>query len=264
VIERRPWAELVFHVLAQVPGGSWLAPSLHDARYTAQCAGLLGPAGGRPLGEDLAMLGALLTTHEAMVEAQALAWLFSSVEQASAASDRSLGELGPGDVEQPGLLPMLQGDASELLFCAALLEREPWASLPEGDPGALGEVVGALAPVAPRLGGCRLAALRPLGLRGRVSGGEIWVGVPGWGEGTAERCGWQAAHEATVLEVSERCAEAAASHEVREELAVALLARRAAEAGQSEAHARWLAAFAPPEAVLGERLGGLVEALARG
>jgi hypothetical protein len=208
----------------------------------------------------------LLTSHDAMVEAQSLAWLFDSVAQASAVAARPLAALSPGDVAQPALLPALRGDAAELLFCAALLEHEPWEELPAAvdDGASIQEAVTDLRAVAPGLDGVTLAALRPLGLRGRVCGGEVWVGVPGWGEATLERCAWQAAHEATVREVCARCPEVSGSHAAREELAVALLARRSRAAGRHEAHARWSASFAPVTPVLGERLDASLEALLRG
>ncbi|MCS6900577.1 MAG: hypothetical protein RMJ98_18710, partial [Myxococcales bacterium] len=90
------------------------------------------------------------------------------------------------------------------------------------------------------------ASLRPLGVRGRVAGEEIWVGSPGWGLATTERCAWQAAHEATVLEVVEQCPEAARHHEVREVRAIQLLQSRAQQAGLGEPHARWLSTFTVP------------------
>jgi hypothetical protein len=186
-----------------------------------------------------------------MVRVQHLAWLFSSVEQALAAGDRPLAALRPDEVALPALLPALRNDAAELLFCAALLEHEPWSSLPgvrPEDDAALEEAIHELRAVAPRLEGCVVASLRSLGIRGRVAGEEIWVGAPGWGAATTERCAWQAAHEATVLEVTERWPAGAASHELREALAVELLRSRARAAGQQEAHARWLSSFTLPAA----------------
>ena len=74
------------------------------------------------------------------------------------------------------------------------------------------------------------------------------MGVPSAELGpSAEHVAWQAAHEATVGEVSR--AAPGLSHDEREQVAVVLLAERAKEAGEQEAHARWLAHFggnAPP------------------
>jgi hypothetical protein len=184
-----------------------------------------------------------------MVRAQHLAWLFASPEQALAAGARPLAALRPDEVARPDLLPLLRHDAAELLFCAALLEHEAWSSLPvvrPGDEAALEEAIRELHAVAPRLPGCALASLRSLGIRGRVASEEIWVGAPGWGAATTERCAWQAAHEATVLEVSERWPAEASSHEAREARAVALLRDRARAAGRQQAHARWISAFTVP------------------
>lgn len=263
-MEHRPWADLVFHVLAHVSSGNHLAPSLHDASYCAQVAALLGSPTSRPLGEDILALGALSLDHETMATAQLLAWLFDSVEQAQSVAARSLASLRPEEVARPALLPALSVDFSELLFCAALLELDPWSTLPSiqseyGD--SLQKAILALTEVAPRLAGVRLASLRSLGLRGRVAFGEVWVGAPGWGQGTLERCSWQAAHEATVLEVSERWPEEAALHDAREELAIELLRRRAKARGVEAAHARWLSSFAEPRRVLGAQIERLLGAI---
>jgi hypothetical protein len=253
-MEPRPWADLVFHVLAHVAAGAHLAPSLHDARYVQQAAAHLGPAHQRPLAEDARALGALLRDHDSMARAQHLAWLFRSTEEALAAGASPLASLRPEQVARPALLDGLRHDAAELLFCAALLEHDPWSALPSLDlscgtsvhGGSMDRAIRALIPAAPGLAGARVAGLRALGLRGRVAFGEIWVGVPGWGEATEERCAWQAAHEATVQEVERRWPAEASSHEVREAWAVELLRRRAEALGLAEAHGRWLSSFAVP------------------
>lgn len=262
-----PWADLVFHVLAHARGGQHLAPSLFEPAYVAQVEALLGPASGRLLGEDLRALDALPCSFARMVNLQHLAWLFAGCTRAEAAGQRSLAELLPGDVDRPDLLPLVRTPEGELLFCAALLELPSFERLPpaEHDPAALEAATLALAPVAPWLRRCRFAWLRALGRRGRVvhgrEGGEIWSGVPGWGGATLDHVTWQAAHEATVLEVSERCADHAASHDAREEIAVALLARRARAAGLAGPHGRWCSYYSPPHAVLGDALDPLLQAL---
>ncbi|MCU0657693.1 MAG: hypothetical protein MUF64_21260 [Polyangiaceae bacterium] len=260
-MEGRSWAELVFHVLAHVEQGATLAPSLFDERYIEQAARWLGPSQGRALGEDAQALGLLLRDHEAMAQAQGLAWLFDDVEEALAAGHLPLAGLGEEQVARPSLLAGLRSRAAELLFCAALLEEPCWRQLPAPEPAvlrSLRDAIRALERVAPGLRGLACCALRPLGQRGRAVVTEVWVGVPGWGQASIERCAWQAAHEATVLEVEARCTEVRGWHEAREELAVALLSRRARGAGLGDAHGRWLAGFAPPVPVLGGRLEGLV------
>ncbi|MCS6902496.1 MAG: hypothetical protein RMJ98_22695, partial [Myxococcales bacterium] len=112
----RPWAELVFHVLAHVSPGAALAPSLHDPCYVEQVAALLGGPKLRPLGEDARVLEVLLgDVHDAWLRVQYLAWLFRSPEQALAVGARPLAALRPDEVDRPDLLPLLCHDAAELL-----------------------------------------------------------------------------------------------------------------------------------------------------
>ena len=98
--------------------------------------------------------------------------------------------------------------------------------------------------VAPELSRFDVGVVRSLVRRGRVFEDAIWVGAPGDAAPWADRelVAWQAAHEATVAELSA----ARLPFEEHEHAAVVLLAERAARAGEGASHARWLATLAAP------------------
>jgi hypothetical protein len=78
--------------------------------------------------------------------------------------------------------------------------------------------------------------------RGRAWGDELWVGHPAAEVApSVEHAAWQAAHEATVVEVA-RELEDLSERDVEGE-AVVRLTRRAAEAGEGAGHAAWLEAL---------------------
>ncbi len=238
------WADLVFHVLAHVRGTGHLAASVYDRRYVDFVARHAGPVKARALGEDMEVLGRVAATHEDLVAVQLLAWLHETVEAADAVAARELRELEPVDVDAPGLLEvLLRWEATvEVLRCAALLEREVWAFLPrEPDAGGLRLALSSLVPAAPRLEACRVRMVRSLRLRGRVKDDEIWVGMPMVELGlTAEHAAWQAAHEATVREVSVAMARMGrATFDAVERVAVVLMASRANRVGLGDEHAAW-------------------------
>lgn len=234
----RPFADLVFHVLAHVPGR--FAASVHDRSYVRWTESHLGPASGRELGEGVDALAHTLTSHEASVRVQWLAWLFRDVDRAARAYDRPLAELTDADVDRPRLLAGLRVDPlAEALFCTVALEAEAHARLPQQpiDPG-LDAALASRCLVAPELSRFDVGVVRSLVRRGRVFDGEIWVGAPGdvapWVD--RELVAWQAAHEATVAEL----APAKLPFEELEHAAVVLLEERAVAAGQGASHARWL------------------------
>lgn len=245
------WAEAVFHVLAHARATAQLAASAYDPDYIALIAGHLGPAEDRPLAEDAAVLGRMLASHEALVAAQRLAWLFRAPERAAAVAGRDLVALGPEDVDAPALLRSVQqaGDAAEILRAAAELEAPLLARLPPPgiDLGDLAAALAEVAPAAPRLAISAVGALRPLGRRGRVLDREIWVGVA-----PIEHLAWQAAHEATVAEVAEalRARGEAPAHARAEGEALALLEGRARAAGLTAAHRAWRAHLDPGRAAV--------------
>jgi hypothetical protein len=237
------WAEAVFHVLAHVGATAHLASSVYGSAYVAAARGILGPAEERLLGEDARLLGGLLSTFASLARAQSLAWLFRSIDRASACAGRDLGALTEADVDAPELLPSLAGEpAVEILRAAAELELPLLARLPPMamDLPGLGRALDALSVVAPVLPECPVGVVRALRLRGRVMGREIWVG-----EAPIEHAAWQAAHEATVAEVVERLHGAGerAGHDRVEGEAVALLRARARAAGLGEGHAAWWSCF---------------------
>ena len=146
-------------------------------------------------------------------------------------------------MDAPALLPHLAGDpAVEVLRAAAELELPLVARLPpvDVDLAALALALGEVARAAPLLPCCAVGVSRALRRRGRVMGREIWVG-----EAPVEHSAWQAAHEATVAEVVERARSAGegTDHDRVERAAIALLARRAVEAGLTQGHRAWLAHF---------------------
>jgi hypothetical protein len=198
----------------------------------------------------------VISGHQELAELGLLAWLFDTLEQAERAALTNLDELGPEAVADPAVfLHLLQHrPAAEVLRCAALLERGPFTMLPRPASdqrqtlAALTEVAG----VAPELERCSVHLLLPLWRRGRIRDTQIWVGLPGVKGGPDNHhLAWQAAHEATVREVSVLALQVIERSEARavEQAAVVLLAERAQNRALSEPHARWLAHFggnAPP------------------
>lgn len=235
----RPFADLVFHVLAHVPG---VAPaSVWDPEYVAWSEARLGPASGRMLGDDAKVLAASLSSHDDLARAQMLAWLFRERGRARACFERSLAELSASDVDEAALLSLLANHpAAEVLWCSVALEDEAHAKLPPIDIAGVTEAVSAMSDVAPLIETFEIGVVRALRLRGRVRGKEIFIGSP---EVTSlERIAWQAAHEATVAELAPKNL----PFDALEREAIALLKQRAARAGKTESHARWLATIRVP------------------
>lgn len=225
------WTEAVFHVLAHVDVGA-IPASCHDLRWIRFAAERLGPARERKLAEDAAVLATLLGDHDRLAFAQALAWAFASAEEARAAVSRDLSELA-GDAIRTALAA---GPAAEVLRAAAELELDALEALeaPSSAAEEMRSALAAVAPAAPHLANCQVSLARPLPVRGRAFGTSIVVGVPGVPGAEAGFCAWQAAHEATVLEIG-----AGPFVEV-ERRALALLRSRARRAGLAAEHARWL------------------------
>jgi hypothetical protein len=246
-IELRPWADLVFHVLAHAVDSAPLAASLYDRVYVDFAAQKLGPASDRNLAEDAAVLGRVLDSHELFARVQLAARLFDSIEAASQHAAIDLTELAQRGIVALELVRSLEPvlDAAELLRAASELEREAFLGLPavSFDRAALARALDEKSATAPLLARSKVAAVRSLRLRGRAFPGEIWVGVPGVELGVSiEHAAWQACHEATVLELR-----AAAPAEIGERAiehgAVVLMAERARSSGKETEHRRWLAHF---------------------
>ena len=236
------WADAVFHVLAHVEVHA--AASCFSPAYREWAAERLGPTGGRALDEDARVLGELARAEPvAFASAQAIAWVFRSAESVRAATDHELRDALVDD-EGARAIAVAAGPIAEVLRAAAELElsllgeRMPSAAFPwPGD-----ETEAALARVAtaaPELAACRVELTPALGLRGRVYHAHVFAGVPGIAGATAEHVAWQAAHEATVHEVSSR--EPALPFSELERRAVGRLRSRARRVGLGDAHARWLA-----------------------
>jgi hypothetical protein len=232
-------------VLCHAEGTAGLAASVFDSEYVAFCRRHLGDAESRTLGEDARALSALAAGHSELARVNACAWLFRTLERAVAAAPIELAKLSAEDVDEPLLLPLLRTrpEAIEILRCAAELERPFHARLPPPvvDFGAVRAELANVTRAAPRLATSDVVLVRSLRLRGRVRGDEIWVGAPDPTLGpSVEHVAWQAAHEATVVEVSAagRLGERQVEH-----AAVALLAARAERSALRAAHARWLAHF---------------------
>ena len=256
------WADRVFHVLAHARGTAALAASLFDPRYTAWCEARLGPAGERALGEDADLLSRAVTTHAELARLSLLAWLVSEPARALSLSGRALAEIQDAEVDDARVLRALAGDpVAEILWCAVLLE-EPWfRTLPDEpiDTTAAERALGELACAAPLLRQAKLSMLRSLCRRGRVREREIWVGMPIAELGVEpEHVAWQAAHEATVSELSERALALPSperpSERELEHAAVVMLAERAAEQGLSERHSAWYGHFGQPPSLERETL----------
>ena len=242
------WADLVFHVLAHLRATAHLPPSNYDPVYVAFVRQHVGPAQERALGQDIGVLERVVDTHESLARLQLLAWLFITTERAMASASEELALVHPSSVDDSQLLaPLLRaGPAVEVLRCAALLEIDTWATLPKGQPNAvvLQEALNQVALVAPQLWKCDVGVVRSLRLRGRVRGRHIWVGVPSARlRVSCAHVAWQAAHEATVCEVSEAmvATNRPPTFWSQEAVALVLLAERSSDAGLSVEHASWLA-----------------------
>lgn len=197
------WAEVVFHVLAHLPAHG-LPSSLYAPWYIQFAERELGAASQRALAEDIAVLGALLRDHDALVAAQGIAWLWRESGSALARAERELSALRDIDVDDELALAQVhvRAYAVEGLREAALLEATSVAALPlpRLDTAELTDALTTLLPCAPQLARADVTPLRPLTVHGRARGRSIFVGVPGAGV-SLQHVAMQAAYEATLCEV---------------------------------------------------------------
>jgi hypothetical protein len=216
------WTDAVFHVLAHVPVDA--PASVYDPVYIRFA--------GRKI-DDAALLASLLPTHDALAEAQLLAWLWDTPERARS---KDLSQLTADEVDAPGLLSHLHGPGVEILRANAELEidRLPRFTI---DEDALAAALGRVRAAAPSLE--EVFVCPPLRMRGRVFDGRIYVGAPV--ELDVEHVAWQAAHEATVRDLGP------GPYELVEPRAVMLLRERAREAGLGASHARWWSVYEASE-----------------
>jgi len=233
------WTEAVFHVLAHVDARG-LAASCFDPICVAWARDRLGPIAGRALAEDVEVLRRSATSHDVLARAQALAWVFTSREESERAVDRPLASLTASDVASDEALAIASsaGPLAEVLRAAAELEAEALGAidvdLSDDDLRAITAALDEVSRAAPSLASCEVALARPLGLRGRMLGASIVVGVPHIACPDPEHLAWQAAHEATVSAIAGR------SFVETERRAIGLLRSRARDVGLGDAHARWL------------------------
>lgn len=235
------WADAVFHVLAHVDVP--FASSSFSSAYCAWAEQKLGKAGARPLAEDVRVLADLARANPgAFATVQALAWVFRSAESVQNAADRELREATVDD-ETARAVAVGAGPIAEVLRAAAELEMPALAATPQSDfdvtriAGEL-ETVSAAAPI---LAECTISLVPALGLRGRVLDRHLFVGMPGMAGAEVEHIQWQAAHEATVQEVSMSDAGKSLPFLELERRAIGLLRSRARRAGLGVEHGRWLA-----------------------
>ena len=245
------WGQLVFHVLAHVRPVPEVPSSLYDERYVRAAEAELGPAEQRQLGRDLVDLSRVASDHARYARMQALAFLFDEVDRAQASAQAELHSLSEHEVARSQLLPLLMRDEAwvELLRCAALLEARHYARL---DPvvlerAALERCLVERLQVAPRLSSLRVRCLPALGLRGRAVAAEVWIGVPAGSRSVGPtidpaHLGWQAAHEATVLEVADVADPGSGLGEREVEgVALCVLAARSQAAGVIPGYRSWSA-----------------------
>lgn len=244
------WTDLVFHVLAHVAATAHRPSSIFDPHYIDFCKIQLGSPTERALAQDIAVLAQVLDTHERLAKAQVLAWLFLDLDQSARVASSEIHELDPGQVASPAALRAIcnLGFRVECLRAAAELEAEHYRKLPMPHVPSprLEKGFSQLAVVAPRLGDTQVSVSRALCRRGRIFEGTIVVGCPDEQLGVSEHhVIWQAAHEATVLEVEQPAVEAGLDERAIEAAALVLMTERATRANLAEEHGLWLAHFGP-------------------
>ncbi len=249
------WPELVLHVLAHLEATAELPSSVYSECYVRAARQRLGPVSERELGRDLALLVAQLNRHAELAQVQLLTRLHPTLADARNNAHRelcSLGDASNTNLEIRDTLLATVPIQAELLRCSALLEAEIFERWPLPDQDAFRRALQAplsgLWSVAPQLRCLSVYGLRVLGRRGRAFPDGIWVGIPDEPEGpSVNHVTWQAAHEATVLEVSVRARTERWQLGERqvEHLAVVLMERRARAQGMTEGHGAWLSAMQP-------------------
>jgi hypothetical protein len=200
--------------------------------YCAWIETLLGPPPPE-LVEDARVLAEIARNAPlgSFARAQALAWAFASPEKVAALVDRPLARIWPEEAADAAALGIARSAAetAEVLRAAAELEAPRLPAIHAAREDAVEAALVRVTAAAPMLRRCIVALTPALGLRGRVHGERIFVGIPGIAEARVDHDAWQAAHEATV-------------RETRDELqALALLRSRARRAGLGDEHGVWLA-----------------------
>ncbi len=241
------FADLVFHVLAHVPARGRVAASLYFPEYVAFCERHLGPSEERALGTDAVALAACLDSHEKLARVQLLAWLFDGADESEPFDALELFDFtDPAqDLKVLAHLRQIPAQEIELLRCAVALERQHWEKLPPvaaAPPAEFHAQLRSLNTWVPGLSHVHVTCARSLGYRGRAFRNSVIVGTPRascnepWCPDTTHAL-LQAAHEATVLEVSRA---GSLSFFDQEHAALTVLRARVAQSPWKEAHSRWL------------------------
>lgn len=224
------WADAVFHVLAHVP-----APGQATCFSPVYCTWIAKRIGPPPpeLVEDAQVLAEIARNAPmgSFASAQALAWAFASPEKVAELVDRPLAQIRREEAADASALAIARSAAetAEVLRAAAELEAPRLPAIQAAREDAVEAALLRVTAAAPMLGRCIVALTPALGLRGRVHGERIFVGIPGIAEARVDHVAWQAAHEATVRETGD------------ELQALALLRSRARRAGLGDEHGVWLA-----------------------
>jgi hypothetical protein len=238
----------VLHILAHLETTAHLPSSLYDPGYVALARRHLGDPAERALGADIEALSTHLVSHEGLIAIQPLLRLHPSLAAGLRGSQRSLLELDDDPGTNRAVRDALVEKAplcAELLRCAALLEAETFVRWPLPDltdvARRIRDALPAFWGVSPQLRCLPIRTFLALGMRGRAWPDEIWVGIPvESGEPSLEHVLWQAAHEATVLEVAQRTP---LGERHIERLAVALMSQRATRSNMRPSYEQWLRNF---------------------
>lgn len=241
-----PFADLTFHALAHlaVPGHT----SLYDPRYVRWAEESLPREAVEAIATDAPLLAQLHASEPHVERLHALPLLHDTIEDMLAVATKSLHELDPSDVADPGVLASLRTVDEKLveilradLALAGPSYARAWTervrpSLARTCP-SVGRVLETACGLMPAMLTARVELAHPLGPRGRVAGDRIVVGAPAtWNDVDPETT--------VVLALHERAVSLSRGPWARVEWdALREVARRMVEAPESlaEAHARWLA-----------------------
>lgn len=291
-----PFGRAAVSVLAQLPPRPDTPACLADATWSRRVLSCSTVDEQRERAEERVAIAQLAPTAG---ELAALSWTARLYHDAAHAADglaHATAVAAPAALRAVGAFTRGAGARlepwlalSDGLVVAASLHEPAALRAEEGldVPSALAALEDALAPlvaVAPGLAGARVELVPALRLRGRAFEDVLWVGLPSAALGVdVAHAAWQAAHEATVREVTARvrdaehaAAGARVGHAELETFALSLLATRVRDGGAGAApaagspyrrgdalaasHAAWLAHFAAPWP---ERVASRVAAVGR-
>lgn len=252
----------MFHVLAHVPPGPKnpyaAATCSFEPRYVQWAERTFAAAVVQPAAEHAQLTASLVrrASDADVARLACLPFLCRDLAALEALGGRALSELEAQPGVDAGLLESLRGARSELLelvWCAVLLCRAPWAEVhaahvvPVLDaeiPGAE-KAVAEVAPLAPALSTRMVAVSFVLGGRGRGYGDQVLVGAPlPWNERLPHSFAAIALHEHAVSvahDVAVPDLDPAEAHRIAESLAVAAVRSRVENHPLSVGYESWLA-----------------------